>query len=88
MIFPKQYKFESHGNNDFYTYNTCKTTTKYNKINSFSELPSANVSAYKVITVKAGSTLNATVPISGNPAPAATLMKGDREISGIFYLLL
>merc|ERR1712096_280839 len=44
-------------------------------------LPSANISAYKIITVKAGSTLNATVPIRGNPTPFAKLMKGDKEMS-------
>ena len=46
------------------------------------EKPTADVSGYKLVKVKANNTLSLSVPIRGNPRPKVEWSRNDKLLSG------
>ncbi len=45
-------------------------------------LPTADISAYKLVTLKAGSILNVSVPVQGNPTPKSSWKSKSKDLIG------
>ena len=48
------------------------------------EIPTADVSSYKIVTLKCGSALNLSVPMIGTPKPKVEWKIRDTILTGVF----